>query len=110
MQVHRELGCGFLEAVYQEALSISFDDECIPYEREKFIDINFMGRILEKSYIADFFCYGEIILELKALSHIDKTHEAQLINYLKATKKRLGILVNFGSESLTYKRVINKFA
>jgi len=108
MAVHRELGSGFLEAVYQEALVVEFELRKIPFEREKKISIYYKGAVLEKSYFADFICYGEMIIELKALSSLEGAHEAQLINYLKATNQRLGLLINFGQSSLQQKRVINK--
>ena len=107
MTVHRELGLGFLEAVYQEALEEEFKLRGIPYVREKQLEIIYKGKALEKRYIADFICYGEIILELKALSGLESVHQAQLINYLKATNLKLGFLVNFGQTSLESKRVVN---
>lgn len=106
MEVHKILGHGFLEAVYQEALSIEFDKRNIPYEQEEKVDITYKGIHLDKFYIADFICFREIVVEIKALSSISSDHEAQLINYLKATGLRVGILANFGEKSLTYKRMI----
>ena len=108
MAVHRELGSGFLEAVYQEALEIEFDLRDIPYIREKKLSVFYKGEVLEKSYFADFICFDEIIVELKALSNLEGAHEAQIINYLKATNYQLGLLINFGQFSLQQKRVINK--
>ncbi|MDD3050055.1 MAG: GxxExxY protein [Candidatus Cloacimonetes bacterium] len=109
MEVHRTLGCGFLESVYQEALALEFNYQNIPFEREKLIEINYKGIKLAKHYFADFICYDKIILELKALSAITSDHEAQILNYLKATGMEVGILVNFGEKSLTYERkVFNK--
>jgi GxxExxY protein len=105
--VHNELGTGFLEAVYQEALEEEFKLRNIPYEREKQLEIFYKNKPLEKKYQADFICYDEIIIELKALSTLDSVHKAQLINYLKATDMQLGLLVNFGQSSLESKRVIN---
>ena len=107
MEVHSELGSGFLEGVYQEALEKEFEMQGIPYVREKLINIYYKGEELEKFYKADFVCYKEIIIEVKALSDLTGDHESQLINYLKATKKPLGILINFGKQSLQYKRIIN---
>lgn len=106
MEVHRELGHGFLEPVYQEALSIVFDENQVPFVKEKLLDINFKGKLLKKKYIADFICYNEIIVELKAIEGLLPEHTAQILNYLKATNKKLGLLINFGTPSLQYKRVI----
>jgi len=108
MAVHRELGCGFLEAVYQEALEEEFKCRNIPYVREESMAIVYKGKVLHKKYIADFICYHGIIVEVKALSELNSVHKSQLINYLKVTKLKLGLLVNFGQGSLQSKRVINK--
>ena len=107
MNVHRELGCGFLEAVYQEALAIEFHNAGIPFKREVPLQINYKGVTLSKEYVADFVCYDKIIIELKAVSQIADIHKSQVKNYLKATGYRLGILVNFGSASLETARVCN---
>ena len=106
MEVHRELGHGFLEAVYQEALEINFKRLKVPFVREMNLPIQFMGQTLDKKYFADFVCFGEIIVELKALSKLDSSHEAQVMNYLKATGFKLGLLINFGEPSLNYKRIV----
>ena len=106
MEVHRELGCGFLEAVYQEALELEFQLRNIPYRREAKLDIYYKGQLLNKQYEADFICYDKIIVELKALSDLIPEHESQLLNYLKATKMRVGLLINFGQQSLEYKRMV----
>jgi GxxExxY protein len=106
ISVHKELGCGFLEAVYQEALAIEFRNNNIPFKKETSLDIYFRNIKLNKKYIADFICYDKIILELKAISKIATEHEAQLLNYLKATGLKLGILINFGQTSLTFKRLV----
>ena len=106
MEVHKVLGPGFLEAVYQEALEIEFKNQGIPFEREKELKIYFKGIELRKRYNADFVCYEKIIVETKALSALNSDHEAQLLNYLKATSFRLGILVNFGEQKLNYKRMV----
>ena len=105
--VHRELGCGFLERVYQDALEYEFKERGIPYEREKFIQVMYKGKPLGEPYRADFVCYDKIIVELKALSELDGTHRAQVINYLKATKMKLGLLVNFGETSAKVERILN---
>jgi len=106
MEVHRNLGRGFLEAIYQEALEIEFSERGIPYNREKLIDVFYKDRMLSKKYIADFICYDEIIIELKALEEINNEHISQLINYLSATNKKIGLIVNFGANSLQYKRIV----
>ncbi len=85
MMVHRELGCCFLEQVYQEALEKEFKDQGIPNEREVTLNIEYRGRPLQKHYVADFICYDKIILELKAVNKLEGVHESQVLNYLKAT-------------------------
>jgi len=106
-EVHKELRSGFLEPVYQEAMDRELKMQGISYEREYLINIFYKNEKLDKYYKADFICFNEIIVELKALPDITTEHESQLINYLKATHKRLGILINFGKPSLQYKRIIN---
>ncbi len=106
MEVHRELGCGFLEAVYQEALAIEFKIQGLPYEQQKLIEIMYKENPMEKKYQPDFLCYDEIIVEIKALSRLTGNDEAQAINYLKATQLSIGLLINFGTKSLEYKRLI----
>ena len=106
MEVHRTLGCGFLEPVYQEALAFELQRQGIPYEREKEYEINYKGLILSKTYKVDFLCYGNIIVELKALGQLSKEHMAQVLNYLKASHLKLGLLVNFGTTSLNYERIV----
>ncbi len=107
MEVHRELGPGFLEAVYQEALAIEFKRKGIPFKQEVKLEITYKGQTLSKYYEADFVCYNKIILETKAINELTGGHESQVLNYLKATKFKLGLLVNFGAESLEYKRLIH---
>ena len=106
MTVHSILGCGFLEPVYQEALELEFKQQAIPYNREVSININYRETLLEKSYRADFVCFDKIIVELKAVSELTAIHEAQLMNYLKASKHRIGLLINFGDTTLRHKRFI----
>ena len=107
MKVHTELGSGFLESVYQEALEKQFRNDGIPYEREKLLNIYFNGEKLKKHFKADYVCFSEIVVELKATPFLYKSDEEQLLNYLKATKTALGLLICFGSKSLTYKRLLN---
>ncbi len=103
--VHNELGCGFYEKVYQEALAIVLEEQGIPFEREKHLPIEYHGKILECDYIADFVIDNTVILELKAVSEMTSIYEAQVINYLKATGLHVGLLINFGSMELQVKRL-----
>jgi len=89
MEVHKELGSGFLEAVYEEALSIEFCAKKILFESQKVLDVNYKGTILKKKYKADFVCYNEIIVEIKACETLNSQHQSQVLNYLKATGKHL---------------------
>ncbi len=107
MEVHNQLGNGFLESVYQEALEIEMNEREIPYKAQSPIEIYYKLKTLDKKFFADFFCYEDIIVEIKAVSQILPEHEAQLLNYLKATNIQLGLLINFGSQKLTYKRYLN---
>lgn len=107
MKVHAELGAGFLESVYQEALKFQFQEEGIPFKSQAPIEVYYGINKLNTKFVADFFCYDDIIVEIKAVSIILPEHEAQIINYLKATNVRLGLLVNFGSMSLSHKRYLN---
>lgn len=106
MEVHRHLGCGFLEGVYQDALAIEFSDRNIPFEQEKSIEISYKSAPINHIFIADFVVFDKIIVELKAVNELNNVHSAQVINYLKATGKKLGVLVNFGQESLEYRRFV----
>lgn len=105
LEVHKTLGCGFIEVVYQEALAEEFKKRNIPYEREKELTINYKGKTLSKTFRADFICYDTIILELKAVSDFIDDHYAQLYSYLKASNLSLGILINFGKANLDYFRL-----
>jgi GxxExxY protein len=107
MDVHRELGCGFLERVYQEALAVEFVNRNIPFTREAEVPVTYKGSRLDCGYRADFVCFGEVIVELKATAALDKSHVSQVINYLNATGFRRGLLFNFGSSRLEYKRLAN---
>ena len=106
MEVHRQLGGGFLELVYQEALGIELTTRKIPHRREVQLPVLYKGQRLACDYRADFVCFESVIVELKAVSELSGAHEAQVINYLKATGFEVGLLVNFGGESLQYKRLI----
>lgn len=96
-EVNRELGSGFLEAVYQECLMLEFERRSIPFAAHKEIGLSYKGRHLAQTYRADFICYDQIIIELKACENLSGVHRAQLLNYLTASQMRLGLLVNFGS-------------
>ncbi|MDG5816462.1 GxxExxY protein [Chitinispirillales bacterium ANBcel5] len=95
--VYREMGCGFLEAVYQECLEMEFSASKIPFEAQKELALSYKGKALSQTYKPDFICYEKIIVELKAVKEITSEHTAQLFNYLKATELELGLLVNFGA-------------
>ena len=107
--VHKELGPGFLERVYQDALEYEFQERGIPYEREKEIRVMYKGKPLGEPYRADFICYSKIIVELKAVKEMEKLHNAQVINYLKITGFKLGILVNFCDLYLQPQRILNLY-
>ena len=106
MKVHSELGNGFLEAVYQEALEIEFQNRKIPYKREMKIPVYYCGKELKTYYQADFVCYDNIIVELKALKSLSDIEKAQVLNYLKASKLKKAILINFGENHLVFKRFV----
>lgn len=106
MRVHSELGPGFLEAVYQEALAIELTERAVPFQREVELPVFYSGKRLDSSFRVDFICFGSVLVELKALSRLSGVEEAQVINYLKATGHQVGLLFNFGAPSLHYKRLI----
>jgi GxxExxY protein len=106
LEVHKELGHGFLEAVYQEALQIEFSSRQIPFQKEVGLPIYYKGTVISQSYRADFICYKGIVVELKAVNQLSGKEESQIINYLKSTGLEVGLLLNFGSRSLEYKRFI----
>ena len=106
MEVHRQLGPGFLEPIYQEATELEYVARTIPFQREVELSVIYKGAPLKSSYRADFICFGEVIVELKALDHLTSREEAQVINYLKATGLQRALLINFGAASLQYKRLV----
>lgn len=105
-EVHKNLGKGFSEIVYKDALEYEFKINSIPYEREKIYKIQYKDIILPRKYIADFVVYDEIIFEVKAISELTNSEIKQTLNYLASSKNKLGLLLNFGEDSLKYKRVI----
>ena len=107
MEVHRTLGLGFLESVYQEAMEIELAKRNISFVPQKKIQIRYKDVLLNQYFVADLFCYDKIIVELKAVSTVLPEHEAQIINYIHATGIKLGMLLNFGEESLYFKRFPN---
>ena len=106
MEVHTKLGMGFREAVYKDALEIEFNDHKIPYCRERLYYVEYKGKILKHKYCADFVMDDKIILEIKAVSFIVDKFVSQTISYLKVSGLQLGIIINFGERSLTYKRIV----
>jgi len=106
MEVHRKLGCGYLEAVYQEALAVEFSKREIPFLRENELSIFYKGTKLQTSYRADFICFESIIVELKAITTLGGNEESQVINYLKASGFKRSLLINFGGPRLEYKRMV----
>lgn len=109
IEVHKEKGCGFLEAVYQECLEIEFSRRGIPFVSQVPVILEYKTIQLRQRYIPDFVCFGKIILELKAHKELLDKHRAQTINYLKATRFELAILINFGSKRLQSQRFINQY-
>ena len=106
MEVHRELGHGFLEAVYQEALALELAERSLPFRREVDIPVYYKDQCLDTSYRADFVCFDSVIVELKALSTLRGMEEAQVINYLKASRYEVGLLLNFGTKTLEFRRLV----
>ena len=105
MAVHRELGSGFLEAVYQAALEKEFRNQGVPYQRERSLPVYYKEEVIA-TFQVDFLCYDNVIVELKALRQISGIEQAQVINYLKAARLNRGLLINFGKQSLEYKRIV----
>jgi GxxExxY protein len=106
MEVHRQMGCGFVEPVYQEAMEIELTQRAIPFEPQVELSISYKGQHLRAKYKPDLICFENVVVELKALSCLGGSEEAQIINYLKATGFHVGLLLNFGSSSLQYKRFV----
>ena len=96
-EVYKEIGCGFLEAVYQECLENEFSMQGIPFSSQCELKLKYKGEALRQTYKPDFICYGKIIVEIKAVKEFTNEHQAQVVNYLKATGMELGLLINFGS-------------
>ena len=115
MEVYNELGFGLSEPIYQECLSIACKEKEIPWEREKPLTMYFRGQELKKKYFADLVCFGDLIVELKAVSEINSDHRGQLFNYLRITKAYAGLLINFGnpkrliSERYIYNNISNNY-
>ena len=105
-EVYREMGGGFLEAVYQECLERELAMRDIPYITQPTVELCYKGELLKQRYVPDFVCYAKIVVELKATKEIAPEHQAQILNYLKATGMRLGLLVNFGG---TTKATVTRF-
>ena len=106
LEVHKELGCGFLEPVYQEALELELSDRRIPFLAQAEIPVFYKGRKLRATYRADVLCYDSVILELKALGKVGDVEIAQVLNYLKASRQQRGLLINFGTKSLQHQRFV----
>ena len=106
MEVHRQIGCGFLESVYQEALAFELKSRGVPYTRELKFPVIYKGRELRCQYRPDFICFESVIVELQALGQLTKVEESQLINYLKVTGYEIGLLMNFGRRSLELRRFV----
>jgi len=107
-EVYREMGNGFREEVYQQCLEKEFAARGIPFDSKKELRVFYKGEPIEKTYIPDFFCYGKIIVEIKAVNALAKEHQVQLLNYLRLTKSKLGLLVNFASyPKVTVEQYVN---
>lgn len=105
-EVYNNLGKGLLENVYKDALEFELEKNNIPFEREKHFPIEYKGEILKHHYVADFIVYDKIILEIKCTKAIADEHMKQTLNYLGISKFKLGLIINFGEESVKYKRLV----
>ena len=105
MAVHNNIGRGFSEKVYQEALAIEFQQREIPFQREVELHASYKDEVLSATFVPDFICYNKIIVELKAVKELDDMHRAQAFNYAKIADMRLALLINFGECRLTYERL-----
>lgn len=106
MKVHSALGCGFTEKVYQDALAVEFNKNGIPFQREVELHVVYEEVVLPSTFIPDFICYDNIIVELKAVRELDDMHRSQAYNYAKVSGYHLALLINFGEPSLTYERLV----
>ena len=106
MEVHRNLGPGFLESVYEAALAVEFRSQNILFEEQRPVDVYYKGSVV-KQFFCDFLADNALIVEVKAIKQLTDMEMGQVLNYLKATNLKLGLLLNFGAKSLQYKRVIN---
>lgn len=106
MEVHRELGCGFLEPVYQQSVAIELMARSIPFRREVKLPVRYKGQLLDTEYRADFVCFEAVLVELKALARLSNVEQAQVLNYLKATGLDVALLLNFGAPSLEWQRLV----
>jgi GxxExxY protein len=107
MAVHNDLGAGFLEAVYQEAMEMELTEKGVPFARQVPLTIWYRGKQLQKHYVADLVCFDRIVVDLKAITQLTSREQAQMLNYLKATRLRLGVLINFGDPGqLEWERVV----
>jgi GxxExxY protein len=106
-EVYNEMGCGFVEPVYQECMEIELGTRGIVFRRKAELELHYKGRRIQRKYVPDFICWDKIIVELKAVSQLAEVHRAQVHNYLKATGLKLGLLINFGHyPKLEYERIV----
>ena len=108
LEVHNNLHNGFLESVYEEAMAIELELQKVPFERQKPVDVFYKGKVAKQFY-CDILVSGKVLVELKAIKKLSEIEEAQVLNYLKASKLQLALLVNFGAPSLEFKRIINTY-
>ena len=106
IEVHKELGCGFLERVYRDPFALELSLRGVPFDRERTFRVQYKGRTMPATYVVDFLCYGAVVVELKALSSLGAVEHAQVINYLRMSGLRRAVLLNFGARSLQVKRIV----